>query len=354
MVVSFSVRLLIVGAMALGSSSVSASAFKHPAEQAAMPSRFASTAPLLAVASAGKRLVAVGVRGHIVTSDDNGSTWHQSAVPVSTDLVAVSFPSASQGWAVGHGGVVLHSADGGATWSKQLSGRASSEIALRYYESAAAAGGDFAKVLQREMVLAKDSGTPSFLDVYFVTNQVGYVVGTFNRIFRTDDGGKTWEPWMHRTENPQGFNFYGVRERNGQWYLAGEQGVIWQLDPARKQFSAVPTPYKGTFFGLMVDSTNQLLAYGMRGSLYRSADQGKSWAKTEAGTSAGITGATALPDGRLVLANQAGGFSVSADHGNTFVQHSAAAPMSNFGVTPLPDGRLVFVGSLGVHVEKPH
>lgn len=351
MLVSFSARFLMVGAMTLGSAA--AGAFVHPAEQAAMQTPLASSSPLLALTSAGKRLVAVGVRGHIVTSDDNGRSWRQSPVPVSTDLVAVSFPSTSQGWAVGHGGVVLHSADGGATWIKQLSGRASSEIALRYYASAAR-GGELAKVLQRETELSKDSGSPSFLDVHFETDRIGYVVGTFNRIFRTEDGGKTWEPWMHKTENPQGFNFYGVRERNGHWYLAGEQGVVWQLDRAKQQFVAVPTPYKGTFFGLMVDSGNQILAYGMRGSLYRSTDGGKSWAKTATGTSAGITGATELPDGRMVLANQAGGFGVSADHGGTFVQHSAAVPMSNFGVASLPDGRLVFVGSLGVHVERLH
>lgn len=33
-------------------------------------------------------------------------------MPVSSDLVAVSFPDAANGWAVGHDGVVLKTSDG--------------------------------------------------------------------------------------------------------------------------------------------------------------------------------------------------------------------------------------------------
>jgi len=62
-----------------------------------------------------ERLVGVGSRGHVLTSDVRGKTWLQRPVPVSTDLVAVNFPTANQGWAVGHDGVALSSTDGGVT-----------------------------------------------------------------------------------------------------------------------------------------------------------------------------------------------------------------------------------------------
>jgi len=75
------------------------------------------------LARAGDRIVAAGQRGQILFSDDGGRNWTQAAVPLAADLVAVSFPTAKQGWAVGHGGVILHSADGGATWTRQFDGR---------------------------------------------------------------------------------------------------------------------------------------------------------------------------------------------------------------------------------------
>lgn len=97
--------------------------FQQPLDVPARSSPFASSSPLLSVATAGQRLVAAGWRGHIVHSDDQGVTWKHAQVPVSVDLVALSFPTAMQGWAVGHGGVILHTKDGGGTWQRQADGR---------------------------------------------------------------------------------------------------------------------------------------------------------------------------------------------------------------------------------------
>ena len=77
---------------------------------------------------AGDRLVAVGQRGHVVVSSDGGATWKQAQVPVSSDLVAVYFVDAKQGWAVGHDGVILHTADGGEYWELQLDGRKANDL----------------------------------------------------------------------------------------------------------------------------------------------------------------------------------------------------------------------------------
>jgi photosystem II stability/assembly factor-like uncharacterized protein len=51
--------------------------FQRPQEQGAMPSRLAAVSPILALAKAGERIVAVGLRGHIVISDDGGRQWTQ-------------------------------------------------------------------------------------------------------------------------------------------------------------------------------------------------------------------------------------------------------------------------------------
>ena len=72
----------------------------------------ASRSLLNGIARAGNRLVAVGARGHILYSDDEGKSWKQAKVPVSSDLTAVNFSTPQQGWAVGHDGVIVRWTEG--------------------------------------------------------------------------------------------------------------------------------------------------------------------------------------------------------------------------------------------------
>ncbi len=135
----------------------------------AATSAFARTGLLNGLARAGKRVVAVGQRGHVLYSDDAGRTWVQAKVPVSSDLVAVTFPTPSHGWAVGHDGVVLHSADAGATWIRQLDGRSAGQAMVAWYAAEAAKGGsgDAAKLLDEAKRFAEQGAENPFLDVWF-------------------------------------------------------------------------------------------------------------------------------------------------------------------------------------------
>jgi photosystem II stability/assembly factor-like uncharacterized protein len=341
----------IVLAVAPAAPSAAAPAFQPPQDQGAMPSRLAATSPILALARAGSRIVGVGLRGHIVISDDGGRQWTQAASPVSSDLLAVSFPTARQGWAVGHGGVVLHSADGGATWTRQLDGREASALAIRHYQAQLDAGNNVAQFLKREQSLAVD-GTQPFLDVYFDSATSGYVVGTFNRLFRTQDGGKTWTPWMERTDNPDELHFYAIRGGAHGLYLAGEQGMAWRLDAASQRFVAMRTPYKGTLFGVVSTGPGGLLVFGMRGSLLRTEDEGKTWQTLSTGNPAGITSGAVLQDGAIVLVNQAGGIDLSRDNGKSFTTYKSAQPMSYYGVAALGGNQIALAGSEGVRLES--
>lgn len=349
------IRTLVLAAGLAILSSAGAPAFQDPSDVPAAQSALATRSPLLAVTRAGSRIVAVGLRGHIVLSDDQGRSWRQAEVPVSVDLVAVNFPTPQKGWAVGHGGVILHSADGGSTWARQLDGHAASDIALRYYRKQAASDPKAEVFVQREEFLASDGSTQPFMDVYFQNDTTGFAVGTFNRVFHTADGGNTWVPWMDRTDNESELHFYSVQGDGGEVYLAGEQGMVWRLNAAEQRFAAVPTNYQGTLFGLALDGQAQVLAYGMRGNVFRSTDQGKSWVRVETAGSTGITGAARLPKGGFLLANVAGELELSRDGGKTFVSAKATRPMPYYGATALDDDLVALVGTQGVRIEAlPH
>ncbi|WP_197538720.1 YCF48-related protein [Azoarcus sp. KH32C] len=343
-------RMLVTGlALAI---SVAAHGFENPQDVTAVQSAQVARSPLIAVTTAGQRLVAVGLRGMIVTSDDGGATWTQAAVPVGSDLVGVSFPTPNQGWAVGHGGVVLHSEDGGLHWTRQLEGRQAADLAVKYFKAQRAANPEADGLLGREQSLIDAGGTQPFLDVLFDSETSGFVVGAFNRIYRTGDGGKTWVPWMDRVDNPREFHLYSITNVAGQLYLTGEQGMVWKLDRARERFVGIQTPYNGTLFGMVGAGADDLLVFGMRGSLFRGSAGGTRWERIDTGSPASIVGGALLPGGRIVLANQAGGVSVSGDRGKVFSPVKASVPMPYFGITALGGDRVGLVGSEGVRVES--
>ena len=232
----------------------------------AMMSPLSSNGLLQSVTRAGNRLVAVGQRGTIVVSSDGGTTWKQSPVPVSSDLTSVFFVDDNQGWAVGHDGVILHTGDGGEKWDVQLNGLTANDVLLTAMERKVVAepGSEDAKKLLAEARRYKEQGADKpFLDVWFSDDKNGYAVGAYNLIVRTTDGGRTWESWFDRTDNPKFFNLYAIRPAGGDLYVAGEGGVVMKLDRVAQRFRAVAVPYNGSYFGV-VDAKTAVLVYGGR------------------------------------------------------------------------------------------
>src|SRR4249919_2483275 len=336
--------LLAPGAAARG--------FTDVLEQPAVASPLSAKRLLQAAAVAGKRIVVAGARGHILYSDNLGASWRQAKVPVSADLTALHFANAREGWAVGHEGVVLHTSDGGATWQLQLDGRRANALVLAMVRKLPA-DTDPAKLealkSEAERAAAEGPSRP-FLDVWFTNAREGFVVGAYNLIFHTTDGGKTWEPWFARTQNERFYHLYGIRGSSDGVYAVGELGLALRLDPATGRFVAMTTPYEGSFFGLL-SKPGLVLAYGMRGTAWRSRDGGQNWEPSDTGVSASITAGKVLPDGRLLLCSQAGDLLLSDDEGAHFRRLPLKQAASCTGVAAAGDA-IVLTGPRGVRVEK--
>mgnify|MGYP003429789898 FL=1 len=312
-------------------------------------SPLAVTSPLSGMARAGDRLVAVGQRGHILYSDDVGKHWQQAAVPVSADLNAVSFPSATQGWAVGGDGVILHSDDAGATWRKQLDGRQIGALLVEHYQALASAepGNEQWPLLvaEGERLVAQGADKP-LLDVWFANDRLGYVVGVFNLILRTEDGGQSWTPFQDRTDNPQGFHLNAIASTGDALYIAGEQGLLLKWDDAGQRFAAVQTPYQGSFFGV-VGKPGEALVYGLRGNVLRSTDGGLSWTPLDTGLHISLTAGIVDARGDYRLFTQGGQMLVSQGVGAQMHWTRQGEPVPVTGVTRAANGALVVVGSRG-------
>jgi photosystem II stability/assembly factor-like uncharacterized protein len=342
-------RRTLLRALAAGSFAPLAASAAAPAGNApwrdvldtpAQKSALASRTLLTGLARAGRRVVAVGQRGHVLFSDDAGKSWQQAEVPVSADLVAVQFPTATHGWAVGHDGVVLHSADAGKTWTRQLDGRSLGDVLVAHYNRS----GD-AKWLEEAKRFAAQGAENPFLDVWFDDARNGTIVGAFGLVLRTADGGATWEPLLHAADNPKALHLYAVKRIGSDLFIAGEQGTLLKSDGQR--FSALASPYPGTLFGL-VGNDRALLAHGLRGNVVRSTDGGRTWAPVATGVGVGLTASTLDERGRFVIVSQAGHVLVSSDDGASFTPVKLERPIPAAAVVSVGASALILAGPRGV------
>ncbi|HEX4233356.1 MAG TPA: YCF48-related protein [Caldimonas sp.] len=311
-------------------------------DRPALMSALAARSLVNGLTLAGDRVVAVGQRGQVLLSDDHGKTWQQGNVPVSSDLAAVSFPTAENGWAVGHDGVVLASGDGGRTWTRQLDGRTMGDVMVKYYT----ASGDAKWLAEAKRIAAQGAENP-LLDVWFDDAKNGTVVGAFGLVLRTADGGKTWEPLLHMTDNPKALHLYAVRRVGADLYIAGEQGLLLKLDRNSGRFVAQSIPYQGTLFGVL-GNEHVVLAFGLRGNVVRSTDGGRSWQAVATGIQVGLTAGTIDERGRIVLVSQAGHVLVSGDDGATFTPLKIERAQPAAAVTRAGAGMLVLGGPRGL------
>lgn len=346
-------RILLSAAVAIALLAVhgvhaAGAVFKDPLDVPAPRSRLLTTAPLSAVAMAGKRAVAVGVRGMIITSDDGGASWTQRQAPVSSDLLAVHFPSPQNGWAVGHDGVVLHSKDGGSSWVRQLDGRQAGTLLTTHFKALVANGAAGAARMLQDMQLNYANGPEqALLDVWFDDDEHGIVCGSFGTLLSTSDGGKTWVSRIEQVEYDGLLHFNAIRAANGNLYLASERGIVFRYERDKQRFLPSLTGYAGSFFTLVAEG-DTVVAAGLRGNAYRSVDAGKTWDKLDTGVISALTGAAGAGGGKMFFVSQSGNLIVSDDAGSHF--RAVPIPRANMlsgVVLNKPDSALV-VGITGV------
>lgn len=334
-------------ATATATATATTTAPTDPLTTPAASSPRAAQSVLLAVTRAGNRLVAVGERGVILTSDDHGRQWQQASVPVSITLTAVHFPTPQQGWAVGHGGVILHSEDGGRQWRKQLDGVGAAQLELDAARTAAQATDDDAskrRLRDAQRLLSEGADKP-WLDVRFWSATEGLVVGAYGGILRTQDGGRSWQSLRGHMANPKGRHLYALQQAGDTLYVVGEQGQLFRSRDHAAHFDTLATPYAGTYFGLQASPSGELLAYGLRGNALRSGDEGQTWQKVDTGQPITLTAGTRRPDGSVVLVDESG--RVLQQSASGFKALRVPQAFSFTGVVTAADGSLVLTGVRG-------
>jgi photosystem II stability/assembly factor-like uncharacterized protein len=315
-------------------------------EQPAIHSAMATQSVMLSVARAGQRLVAVGERGFILVSDDNGGHWKQVGSPVSMTLVKVRFIDANLGWAVGHAGAVLHSRDGGLTWEKQLDGVQAARIELD--QTSSETGDGAAEHLEQARQLVEEGPDKPFLDVLFQDARHGWVVGAYGLAFVTHDGGASWQSIRSSLDNPSGLHLYSIEQAGADVFIAGEQGVLLRSSDKGQTFEPLTSPYEGTVFGLQASAKHSLLMFGLRGKAFESTDRGETWQRLDTLEPVTLTSGLRLEDGSVLLADESGRVLRFADGHDKAVTVPIPQPGYFTGMAQAANGELIISSSRGM------
>lgn len=294
----------------MGSEAISA----DPVSESSVLMPLASHSLFLDVEKVGDRFIAVGDRGHVISSKDGGSSWHQIKVPTRAMLTAVYFIDDQVGWAVGHDSVILMSEDGGLRWEKVFSD--------------------------------PEMGDPLF-DIRFFDRQNGMAIGSYGMMMTSSDGGRTWRKRpINEQEDDLHLNQLSI-DASGRYFISAEQGTIYRSDDKGQSWSTLDSPYHGSFFGILPLESDALLAFGMLGHLFRSDDAGNSWQSIKTGSRATLTSACRLSDGTIIITGLAGVVLSSSDGGYHFTVNYYPRRIGFTGSVPVVDDSFILCGAVG-------
>ena len=309
-------------------------------EQDAALSTLAARSALNAAAMAGPRMVVAGVRGNILYSDDQGQHWQQARVPVTVSLTGVCFADARNGWAVGHRGVILATRDGGVNWVRQLQGEQAAQSIMQ-------ARHDPGQIDEARRLISEGADKP-FLAVQCMGDGRVLALGAYGMAFRTENAGQSWQPALALLDGSESQHLNAVQMIGGRIYVAGEQGALMRVGNDLQAFTRFASPYEGSFFGLLATHDNSLLAFGLRGHVFRSADQGSSWQPVVVPSNKSLIAATQLRDGSVLLADESGQGWLSRDDGRSFRPVEPEQRFALIALLPMPDGGSLAVGTNGI------
>lgn len=180
-------------------------------------------------------------------SSVSSAQWTQQQSNVTSDLLGVYFVSPTTGWAVGLGGVILQTTDGGHTWT-QYSSPTTSELSK----------------------------------VGFLNSTTGWIVGG-NQILETTDGGTSWQ--FNSNPSPYGEYNYSIycASSNNQpecWIAGGNRATNYTFilnSPGNGYWSLQVAGFAGRLAGIYFINDSLGWAAGDGGLVLSTMNGGRWW-----------------------------------------------------------------------------
>ena len=225
----------------------------------------------------------VGSEGYLLHIPANGDVMRFITIPDRPLLRAGWFKVKSRMWLEGYYGEVFYSNDGGKSFEERydfnnllwdiaftdsLDGfvlARTGQDSSRCYRTRDG-GFSWAPILAPEVHGRK---------MFFFDEKNGWVVGEFNEIFKTDDGGETWQRIWALDKRYRLFSIFFVNENVG--WLCGADGLLLRSDDGGETWQRAASPAMNDVYDVFFVNENTGWAGCDWGLIARTDDGGESW-----------------------------------------------------------------------------
>jgi photosystem II stability/assembly factor-like uncharacterized protein len=253
------------------------------------------------------------------------------------DLNAVYFADARRGWAAGDGGLVLHTEDGGRTWSQQNIGTDENVDDIYFRDKTdgyllavnqiftTEDGGQTWKLSARFLTQTFGGASPELYSVRFTSKKRGWIVGSLSRgdtivdslVLNTTDGGASWQ----RQRVPVAdelihLDFDG--DRRG--WIVGSRGRILHTSDGGESWQLQTSGTTATLYHVDFRDEDRGWAVGERGTILRTEDGGQIWRATAAPVRSTLLSVVFVSKDEGWIAGRGGVILRSDDGGQTWLQ----------------------------------
>lgn len=218
----------------------------------------------------------------IVKTNDGGTTWESLSIPNFT-VNKTFFTSSLVGHSVSNNGIILKTIDGGENWyvTRNDSNTSSSSYLTVYFVNENI--GFVSKALNNYKTTdagetwVEISGTSlTLLDFYFLNENDGFATGEYGVTYKTNDGGTTWDQIFFQSSFVGGTSMYSIYFQDvNVGYATGDRGrIIKTIDGGNSW-----TPHSITYNEFsQIQFLNNNLGYAQsRENFYKTTDGGDSW-----------------------------------------------------------------------------
>lgn len=242
-----------------------------------------SKGAILSASGFGRARFVFGRGGLVLRSEDNGRTWDSSMEDSHVDILAGFAVSEREIFAANGANKILHSTDGGRTFTKTDPPAGVEGVSSVWASSPR----DIYMAGSRgKLIHSSDGGatwriTPTqtdedFFGMYGLNANEVFAVATRGVIIRSTDQGVSWQ----RMTNPSTRDLTAISgDRHGNMVAVGKEheivtstnhGLNWRIAP-------VDASLITSFFGTCVAGDKAWYAAGLGATLLRSTDHGQTW-----------------------------------------------------------------------------
>ena len=220
--------------------------------------------------------IAVGNGGIILKTIDGGGTWEPQTSNTTKDLYAVNFPSKLVGWVVGSG-IISESNDGGATWNTHSSSNSAFDLSSVYFSDTSTGwsiGGDvILKYTGMDWTRINSSYLYYFSTVYFLNATTGWLVGSNGVILKTTDSGLNWS----KTSTKEDIFFSSIDFANETNGLAIGTKSIYGTSDGGENWVEQTHPFTAQLSKVRYSGSEKAWIVGSSGFIGTTNDNGANW-----------------------------------------------------------------------------